>query len=117
MNFTHDNLIPLTVVLPIRELELVTLQWYTSPAPPPGMTDSVMAVYTSLPRYLLLLTGCILLLISAEYPSGPERVMSRALPPVEVHLTLNVAVPASTSILTDTAVTGAESVCVSHCIS
>ena len=36
--------------------------------------------------------------------------MSRALPPVEVHLTLNVAVPSTTSILTDTAVTVRKSV-------
>ena len=36
--------------------------------------------------------------------------MSRALPPVEVHLTLNVAVPSTTSILTNTAVTGRKSV-------
>ena len=34
--------------------------------------------------------------------------MSRALPPVELHLTLNVDVPVSTSIAAVTSVTGGE---------
>ena len=39
---------------------------------------------------------------------GPETSMSRALPPVEVHLTLNVDVPVTTSLAAVTVVTGGE---------
>ena len=53
-------------------------------------------------------TGCMLVLMSELYPLGPETAMLRALPPVEVHLTLNVDVPASTSIAAVTSVTGGE---------
>ena len=107
--------IPLKLLQPVSDVELVTLHWYTSPSLPPDMT-SVVAVYTSLPRYFLSPSGCILLLMSAVYPSGPERVMSRALPPVEVHLTLNVAVPSTTLILTVTAVTVRKCVFVWVCV-
>ena len=46
--------------------------------------------------------------MSELYPLGPETAMLRALPPVEVHLTLNVNVPVSTSIAAVTSVTGGE---------
>ena len=50
----------------------------------------------------------MLLEMSELYPLGPETSMSRVLPPVEVHLTLNVDVPVTTSIAAVTAVTGGE---------
>ena len=68
-------------------------------------TTSVLAVYLSLLRNCGVPIGCILVLMSELYPSGPETAMLRALPPVEVHLTLNVDVPASTSIAAVTSVT------------
>ena len=48
------------------------------------------------------------LLMSELYPLGPETTRLRALPPVELHLTLNVNVTASTSIAAVTTVTGGE---------
>ena len=50
----------------------------------------------------------MLLEMSELYPLGPETSMSRALPPVEVHLTLNVDVPVTTSIAAVTVSTGGE---------
>ena len=46
--------------------------------------------------------------MSELYPSGPETAMLRALPPIELHLTLNVDVPVSTTIDAVTSVAGGE---------
>ena len=69
---------------------------------------SVLAVYLSLLRNCGVPTGSMLVLMSELYPSGPVTTMLRALPPVEVHPTLNVNVPATTSIAAVTSVTGGE---------
>ena len=67
---------------------------------------SVLAVYLSLLRNCGVPIGCILALMAELYPSDPETTILRALSPVEVHFTLNVNVPASTSIAAVTSVTG-----------
>ena len=69
---------------------------------------SVLAVYLSFLRNSGVPIGSMLVLMSELYPLGPETAMLRALPPVEVHLTLNVDVPVSTSIAAVTPVTGGE---------
>ena len=69
---------------------------------------SVLAVYLSLLRHSGVQIGSMSSVMSELHPLGAETAMLRALAPVEVHLTLNVNIPASTSIAAVTSVTGGE---------
>ena len=71
------------------DVEPVTVHWYISPSFPSVIISLVVAVYMSLPIYSRLPTGCMLLVRLDLYPSGPVTVKLRAIPPVDVHCTLN----------------------------
>ena len=71
---------------------------YTCPSLPPDMI-SVVAKKLSFPILCGVPTACMLSRCSLK-PPGPVTDMLRALPPLEVHLTLNVpSLPDSISIL------------------